>query len=298
MQPDAGAPADAGPLDADSPASVDGPRDVSPLDVRPPDGPPPPPPDAPPPPPPDAPPPPPPPPPRDTGAGLEALPPGADLGRGLVAYLRLDDGAGSAAARDSSGNGNTGSLVQLDPLAAWVGGHLGTALDIAGRGWVAIPESVTVDSVTDGFTISAWVSRTGDGTIASRRAVGANGFLYRFFITGGQLGLQINSSNGAHADFVGTAASVPTGRFVHVAAVYDKVTARVFLSGTAVGEQGYALAIGPENSPLLIGAREDATLVNADDRLAGQIDEVAIYNRALSGAEVQGLADGFLPPAR
>jgi hypothetical protein len=223
------------------------------------------------------------------------LPPGADLGKGLVVHLRLDDGRGNMTARDSSGNGNTGTLQQLDLFDAWVPGYRGTGLDLAGKGWVSVPESPTLNSINDGFSIAAWVQRTGDGTIAARRAVGASGFLYRFFIAGGLLGLQINSSNGARADFL-SSNQVPTGRWVQLAAVYDKHEAHVFLDGVSIGQQRYELNIGPENSPLEIGASQDATLIGAADRLLGIIDEVAVYDRPLTAGEVQALAGGNQPP--
>jgi hypothetical protein len=184
----------------------------------------------------------------------------------------------------------------LDPQRVWVRGFIGTAVDFAGQGWLSIGESMTVNAIAEQFTFSAWVKRTGNGTLLARRSVGANGFLYRFFIQDGRLGLQINSSNGAHVDFLG-ATAVPTGRFVHVAASYDAVTARVFLDGNDVGFQSYGPNIGPENSPLIVGGRQDASLLNADDRFDGVVDELSVYNRALSNADIRALADGFVPPS-
>src|SRR4030095_9095927 len=104
-------------------------------------------------------------------------PAGTDLTTGLLVYLKLDDGVGRIQAVDSSGNGNTATLQLLDPQRAWVRGFLGTALDIAGQGWLSINESPSVNAIAEGFTFSAWIKRTGDGTIVARRAVGANGFL-------------------------------------------------------------------------------------------------------------------------
>src|ERR1700690_1160553 len=49
----------------------------------------------------------------------------ATLLRGLVGLWHLDDAVGSTLARDSSGNGNDGTLVGLDPTQAWVAGRQG-----------------------------------------------------------------------------------------------------------------------------------------------------------------------------
>jgi hypothetical protein len=211
-----------------------------------------------------------------------------------VLYLKLDDGVGRVTAQDASGNGNTGTLQFLDPQRAWVEGYLGTSLDIAGTGWLSINESTSLNSISNGFGFSAWIRRQGDGTILARRSVGANGFLYRFFIVEGKLGVQINSSNGARVNLV-SGRTVPSGAFTHVAATFDRRRARIFINGIEVGSEGYGLNIGPENSPLNIGASQDATLVGAEDRFVGRIDEVSVFDRALSDQDVRALVDGFVP---
>jgi hypothetical protein len=226
----------------------------------------------------------------------DPLPPGADLGKGLVAYYRFDDPPGSSTARDSSGNALAATLQSLDPSAAWVAGYLGGALDVAGKGWASVAGSPVLNTVVDAFTFSAWIDHSGDGTVVSRRYVGASGFVYRMFIAGGRLGLQINSSNGANANVTGP--PVPAGSWVHVAARYDGQAAVLFLSGAAVARAPYAVSLPSEASPLELGADEDATLVSAEQRFAGQLDELAIYNRALGDAEVAALAGGNLPPAK
>jgi hypothetical protein len=226
----------------------------------------------------------------------DPLPPGADLGKGLLAYYRLDDPPGSSSARDSSGNAMVATLQALDPSTAWVPGYLGGALDVAGKGWASVGATPALNTLVDAFTFSAWIDRTADGTIVSRRYVGANGFVYRLFVAGGRLGLQINSSSGANANLAGSA--VPAGGWVHVAARYDSREAVLFLSGAAVARAPYSVSLPSEASPLELGADQDATLVSADQRFAGKLDELAIYNRALSDAEVAALAGGNLPPAK
>jgi Concanavalin A-like lectin/glucanases superfamily len=224
--------------------------------------------------------------------GREALPPGADLALGLVVYLRFDEG-GSSIARDSSRNANQATLQQLDPATAWVSGYLGTAVDMAGRGWVRVEPSASLNTIARSFSISAWVNRTGDGTIVARRTSG--GFLYRLFIAGGRLNLQINSAQGARVELVGTT-PVPAGQWVHVVGVYDQLNARVYLSGSNIGQQPYQVPIAFEITPTDIGAAEDGA-GGTTDRLLGALDEVAVYNRPLSNAEISGLADGHQPPA-
>jgi len=227
----------------------------------------------------------------------EPLPNGTDLGRGLALYLKFDDLTGGVIVRDSSGNRNMATLANLDPFSARVEGRAGTALDFGGRGWVAVESSSSLNSLIEGFSISAFVNRAGDGTIVARRAVGPGGYLYRLQIAGAKLAGVINSANGARAELTSTVA-VPSRDWVHLAMVYDRVTVRLYLDGNNVGQQKYGLNIGPENSPLLVGASEDATAAGAGDLFTGELDEVAVYGRALSEAEVRALAAGHQPPDR
>src|SRR3954466_13039951 len=60
----------------------------------------------------------------------------------LVGFWRLDDPSGSATARDSTGWGNDGTLVDFDPASAWIAdGPEGGALSAQGKGYVNVPRS-------------------------------------------------------------------------------------------------------------------------------------------------------------
>ena len=73
---------------------------------------------------------------------------------GLVAYWKFDEGSGTTVA-DSSGNGNTGTLVN-GPL--WTAGRVGNALFFDGiDDNVTVPDSTSLD-LSSSFTLSAWVN--------------------------------------------------------------------------------------------------------------------------------------------
>jgi hypothetical protein len=247
--------------------------------------------------PPDAPPPPPPPDAPARKLDAQPLPPDVDLLSGMVAYFRLDEGRGFPVALDSSPNTHIATLERLDVADAWVPGFTGTAVEMGGQGWLAVGSSSSLNSIAQGFTLSVFVNRTANGTLLARRAVGAHGFLYRLAIVANDLTVAINSSNGARAELTG-ARPVPLRTWVHLAAVYDRATVRLYIGGINVGQQRYELGLGPENSPLLLGASQDEALTGGDDRLHGALDEVAVYNRPLSDAEIAALAAGFTPPVR
>jgi hypothetical protein len=90
---------------------------------------------------------------------------------------------------------------------------------------------------------------------------------------------------------VGTT-KLPRDRWVHLALVYDGMRARLHLDGRVIAEAAHEIGFAPEVSPLTIGGRPGGG-VPAIDTFAGRLDEIAVYDRALSAAEVQALADGF-----
>ena len=86
--------------------------------------------------------------------------PNVTLLQGLVGFWHLDESAGSTVAVDSSGNGNDGTLMDLDPATAWVTGHDQGGLRVGGTGYVQVPLSPSIAAISTGVTISAWVKPT------------------------------------------------------------------------------------------------------------------------------------------
>lgn len=94
------------------------------------------------------------------------------------------------------------------------------------------------------------------------------------------------------------AASLPPARMNHLAATYDGNIARLYVAGTMAGE----FVIGPQiilpsagTTDLYIAA-EEVGPGTAGNFLGGQLDQVMIYNRALSPEEIALLATGTYPP--
>ena len=86
---------------------------------------------------------------------------------------------------------------------------------------------------------------------------------------------------------ISSAASVESGLWHHVAAVTNKNNVSLYLDGIL---QGHELAIrrpfqGPEPLPVFLGATHGRR-----NFLSGLIDEIAVYNRALSSDEVKRIA--------
>jgi hypothetical protein len=232
-------------------------------------------------------------------------PPSAALARGLVLYLRLDDAPGSFNVRDSSGAANVVALRDLDPAVAWVDGRIGRAVALTagsgGGGWLRAESSVAINGIGDGFTVSAWVRRpgggAGNGGLVTRRAGGPGGFHYAVDIINSRLRARVNSANGYRAD-VSSMEPIPDSQWAHLAASYDMKVVRLYINGRLLGSQPYEHAIGPDNTPLVIGAAQEVTVPEViGSRLDAVVDEVAVYQRALDAGEIGMLASGVQPAA-
>src|SRR5947209_615997 len=93
--------------------------------------------------------------------------------------------------------------------------------------------------------------------------------------------------------------SVPNGlaqyvnSWVHFFVTYDGTTIRAYINGVEAANQAASGAITSNNDTFAIGARGGD---GSWTRFNSKIDEVRIYNRALSAQEIAALAGGAAPP--
>ena len=200
---------------------------------------------------------------------------------GLVAYYTFNEGAGTVA-NDWSGNGNNGAITD----AVWTtSGKAGSALTFNGTSsWVEVPDSSTLD-LTTGMTLEAWVnmasSSSQDGWVDILIKEQDQQICYGLFST--------SSGDWAAGDlFVGGEqliygpTQIPPSTWTHVATTYDGATQSLYVNGVLVASRPQAGAAATAPNPLHIGG--DSIW---GEYFAGMIDEVRIYNRALSQAEIQ-----------
>ena len=149
--------------------------------------------------------------------------------------------------------------------------------------YVDVPDSAQL-SITGPMTIDAWIKAN---DIASEHAIvekydggGTNGYFFRLSSGTGRLVFGI--CNSSTCDAVTGATQVTTGTFHHVAAVFDGANLQVYLDGNL--DNGAATGIVPTDgtNSLEIGARGGSP----GNFFSGIIDEVEIFNRALSPSEI------------
>lgn len=210
---------------------------------------------------------------------------------GLVAYWKLDEGTGTAV-RDSSGNGNDGTL--RGPAAIrWMDGRAGRAVDFANDTHVSVPSSPSINGITGGVTMAAWVNTTSTASVSGR--------LLWNFVIGRQLGttrfehygLAFQDHRLRLVDAVSTMLAVSQPHvdrtWTHVAGTFEGGLGVLYLNGTEVARGTVAGRLAPDDTPVVIGANldYDGQVTSPFD---GIIDEVRLYSRALSAQEIASLA--------
>lgn len=212
---------------------------------------------------------------------------------GLVAWWKFDEGSGTTA-YDSSGNGNHGTLMAG---ASYVAGISGTALSLDGvNDYVRVPDANSLDLTT--LTIEAWIRFeavrppfTGNqGIVNKYRHDKPSEGGYLVFVREGDGALLFrvkdDAGNVAGGNSSWSDVFLTPGVWQHVAGIYDGTTGRLYLNGVLVASQILPITITANNQPLLIGALMDQ-FANVYRFFGGFIDEVRIYNRALTEEEVQ-----------
>jgi concanavalin A-like lectin/glucanase superfamily protein/Big-like domain-containing protein len=199
-----------------------------------------------------------------------------------IAYWPFDEGTGTIA-NDASGNGHVGTLVNGP---AWTAGRINLALSFDGvSNYVSVADAPALDAFP--LTITAWINTTattGVRGIVNKYAPGSfNG--YQIFMNNGALCAWYlrDSANYAY-DGGGCTLQTPgynDGKWHQVVYVVDSAGGRLYVDGTQTASLAWTGSAGPTTTtqPLHIG---DYPGITGGAYFAGVIDDVHIYNRALS----------------
>jgi hypothetical protein len=209
----------------------------------------------------------------------------------LVGWWRFNEGSGDIAS-DSSGNNHDGTLLGSPE---WVAGPegFGGALAFHPDGCIGIDCGVfDPTNGTGQFSLALWAFWDGTGAI-QHFLTKSNGWAADTMMF--QVELWAANASEAHRDRVGISyqpvgsipfSIMPINEWVHLVWTFDGTNARVYLNG--VDEEGpKALSIGPNvDAQVEIGYNSNrATL--SERTFHGSLDEIRIYDYALTEAEIQ-----------
>jgi hypothetical protein len=207
--------------------------------------------------------------------------------QGLVAAYSFDDGTGTLV-RDSSLYANNATVHG----ATWTtSGHTSNALSYAANSYVDTANSVSLDISGKRLTIEMWANITAGSSVdyvLVQKPWAATGQPYPYY----QYGIEYDANGARTLDFffgdtagqsVGPFSMIPqTGVWTHIAYTYDGALVKGYLDGvlkiqapatTDIQARGVGLRIGVDGS--------------FQQGFNGRIDDLRIYSRALTQAEVQ-----------
>jgi Concanavalin A-like lectin/glucanases superfamily len=210
---------------------------------------------------------------------LASAAPAPHASKGLVAAYGFNE-ADSKGMRfgDASGlkNGATGRKVRR------VEGRFGRGAAFNGRNsWLTVRNRASLN-LARAMTLEAWVKPR---AVSGRRAIvakpGARTSVYALHASTPK-GAAAQAAMRGRGRHVARAATVPLGRWTHVAATYDGSRLRLYQNGQEVSSEAATGLIRSSGGPLRIGGTS-----LGGDWFKGVIDEVRIYRRALTGQEIQ-----------
>lgn len=217
----------------------------------------------------------------------------------LVLYLPFNDGSGSIA-KDYSGKGNDG-VLKNGPK--WVDGKRGKALEFDGvDDYVEVGEYIPLDNRP--FTVEAWIYRSKQQKVNSFDMILTQ---TEDFDTNKQFHFAVRSDaeNGVFtfaffANDLNSTVSIEKEKWYHIAGVYTGKKQQIFINGEFNSERDAASYAGTKGE-IRIGIRKDPP-PGKEGHLPGQfdgmIDEVAIYQKALTVAEIkQDMESEFIKAA-
>jgi prepilin-type N-terminal cleavage/methylation domain-containing protein len=224
-------------------------------------------------------------------SGVAVLDPPAILpSANLAAYWRLDEGSGTIVS-DSSGNNNNGTLVNMETPDDWVSGFIGNALLFDGnKEYITVPNSSSLD-IGGELTISLWLKPSVD---SSNFHNSWNFFIYHrnslkyetgFYNTGGPRFKPYNES-GDNFDF-SPSLSWSAGTWYNVIYKRQGALLEIYVDGILEDSRNdFTGNLRTGGTEVRIGGAG-----SSNSGFIGTIDEVAIWNRALTASEISQIQD-------
>jgi len=200
---------------------------------------------------------------------------------GLVASWHLDEGSGTTA-YDTSGNDYDGALVNGP---TWVDGKFGKALRFGGSDYVEVPDDESL-RITGDISIIAWVKPVIDSDF---HAIVSKGYSREYELSEdfrtGTYDLAWRHGDESKSYMKNFPNFFVDGEvWYFVAAVREGNELTVYKNGSYFDSDTFTESPGPSTNPVDIGKRPEEAL-----NFGGIIDEVSLFNRALTQQEIQDL---------
>ncbi len=205
------------------------------------------------------------------------------LTNGLVAYYPFNGNA-----NDASGNGNNGTVNNVNFVSDRFG-LPNRAGSFAGNSGSNVQINSANLNLSPDFTVSVWINYAAGAGTEGPRIISTAGYEITTdstFVTQRHINFNNTFSPGSGFANVSSSNGVPAGVWTHVVGVRVAGKLNLYINGSPAGS--VSVALPPDYSRGFvpkIGGNSGA----GTDNYAGLIDDIRIYNRALSASEVQQL---------
>jgi hypothetical protein len=206
----------------------------------------------------------------------------AALDSSLVAAYDCNEGSGSVL-HDLTSNHLDGKLGGQTWTAS---GKFGGALNFGSSGYVTVPDDPALE-MTGSLTLEAWVyptkvrSSSFQCVLLKERPGELAYSLYAQSATNNPEFDYSSGTNTAVEHNLAGGRQIGANAWTHLAATYDGATMRLYVNGAPVASRADAVPPAASNGALRIGGNSIW-----GESFTGRIDEIRIYNRALSAAEI------------
>lgn len=220
----------------------------------------------------------------------EDLTRGYDLGSltdGLIAYYPFDDDSDDGSTAIDSAQSHDGQINGATHTTDAVVGD--TAMSFDGTDDYISTPADTFGTISN-FSLSFWIYRTSSSGYETLYSLGKGGnsndrLTFYHYADNSQLRLNVGNSNGS-SNIDSNTSVASTGSWVHcVATVKNGTDVTFYVDGSAAGSASSSYSFADVGNPHEIGRHNGGNYFN------GNIDDVRIYNRALSTPEIQALYD-------
>jgi hypothetical protein len=212
---------------------------------------------------------------------------------GLVGYWKLDDGSGTSAL-DSSANNNTGTLVNSP---TWAAGYYNGALTFNGTTqYVSIPSSANYDSTTGtwaGWFKTAQTPASSFLIMGRHDASASENGITVVLLSSGALFATIKTNNVTSVMDISGGSGLNDGKWHHWAFTFNGTSpASLYLDGVQVNTVTPNSSWSFNSQSVRLGIPMDSYWGD----FSGSLDDIRIYNRVLSAAEVATLHSYHISP--
>lgn len=218
----------------------------------------------------------------------------------LLIHLKLDETAGATAA-DAAGGDDNATVVSGAGGATWTdgkrdGGLRCNGLSASGTRYARVPWRSGLVTPS-GLTVAAWIR--GSQWVNALQCIAGrytgNTYDWRFWVDkhANHLTFKLGTSTGWQELKAAIGhGGLDTGTWYHVAATWDSTAIVIYLDGAPLASTGTTGAFRSQLTaqPLGIGAKSDGG--SWADPFYGTLDDVRVYRRALTQAEIQDLMNG------